>query len=731
LFDNEDPAASWLPITMNSAPVSNEKVRQQLFSALGSFSWRVTYFLRAAFNWCGGPVPCVTPVAGHEIQQLRGLHSSLSWRLTSPLRLLDRLTGGHVSTGLSKLTRATVVSPEQDVPTDRHPEGRHRQPSIDTICFERVLRPRCAAVTMVRDEAENLPVLMRHLCAIFDNIVVLDHLSSDQTAEIAAAFDGTCGTRVIAMRSEETGMYQADYMTDCARVLIDEETSDWVFFFDADEFLPFASKEQFHQSLVRHANDDVIHYNWINCFSDQPLSTALSGGEVVTADRASGYVKIAINSNRLRSRECAVSAGHHAVRLDGNPQWQVGRYAGGILHFPANSASQLQRKVGNGIESYEALSASSEVGWHYREIAANSDTIFKDQSVLRSLALRYGEPVSDIIACQRNPSRAPLQERNLHLDVALAEAAGSPEVAALAVFDRASLCNKLRSALEGIIEKPSPTTGAVTTTRYGRLPPKDHCPAPVGAQERLDASFLAAVQPLQVLVSSAWAGHEPFLFTLMDLLRPRRYVELGVHEGQSFFAACQHYKSLGGYGEAVGIDLWEGDHQAGFYDDSVFSRFRSILATHFAGCGRYLRSSFSDAASSFDSESIDLLHIDGLHTYEAVSEDYRTWRPKLTADGVILLHDTGEFHSDFGVWQLFEEVKSEATEWFNFRHSHGLGVLAFGDEKTSSVVPFLRVLKHNPVLFERLFALLGQAMHRSRQLDYIHAGDARVLAPGP
>ena len=77
------------------------------------------------------------------------------------------------------------------------------------------------------------------------------------------------------------------------------------------------------------------------------------------------------------------------------------------------------------------------------------------------------------------------------------------------------------------------------------------------------------------------------------------------------------------------IDTWEGDEQAGYYDNEVYNTvLRNQIANH-QSRSRLIRSTFDDASKMFNNKSIDILHIDGLHTYTAVKHDYETWKNKV------------------------------------------------------------------------------------------------------
>lgn len=185
--------------------------------------------------------------------------------------------------------------------------------------------------------------------------------------------------------------------------------------------------------------------------------------------------------------------------------------------------------------------------------------------------------------------------------------------------------------------------------------------------------------PWDVSHDSAWIEHAPFLAWLIGEHRPGSFVELGSHWGFSYFAAVEAAKAVGLAMDSVAIDTWEGDMHAGEYGEGVYEYVRARNEEVGGAGSRLFRGYFDEALDTVADGSVDLLHIDGLHTYEASRHDFDAWLPKMSTRGVVLFHDTAERAADFGVYRTWAEV-SATYPAFAFTHGHGLGVLLVGSE---------------------------------------------------
>jgi len=177
---------------------------------------------------------------------------------------------------------------------------------------------------------------------------------------------------------------------------------------------------------------------------------------------------------------------------------------------------------------------------------------------------------------------------------------------------------------------------------------------------------------IQRYLGDSWSMHLPFAYDLMRELAPKVFVELGVKQGESYFSFCQSAAENKINVRCYGVDSWRGDIQTGELDPEIqqevadynwqyssFSEFKAML--------------FAEALEDFPDATIDLLHIDGTHTYADVKADFESWLPKLSPNGIIMLHDVILRDRGFGVWKLWEEIAREDNS-FLFEFGYGLGV---------------------------------------------------------
>ena len=167
---------------------------------------------------------------------------------------------------------------------------------------------------------------------------------------------------------------------------------------------------------------------------------------------------------------------------------------------------------------------------------------------------------------------------------------------------------------------------------------------------------------------TAWAGHRIFASWLVEYLRPKIIVELGVDKGYSAFVFANALQHLDDHrGVVYGIDLFSLD---GFTSNSSY--IRDNVVRHNVTNLELLVADFNSIVKVW-TLPINILHIDGQHGYEDVRNDYQRWIPFLAEGGVVLFHDIAVPY--FGVKDFFSELRVGYKLFF--AQTNGLGVLTF------------------------------------------------------
>jgi len=214
--------------------------------------------------------------------------------------------------------------------------------------------------------------------------------------------------------------------------------------------------------------------------------------------------------------------------------------------------------------------------------------------------------------------------------------------------------------------------------------------------------------PDRIVEPGSWLGHVPFAFWLIEALQPKVVVELGVHTGNSYCAFLQAIQRLGLDARCFGVDHWKGDEHAGRYGEEVLCELRAYHDPRYGSFSTLLRASFAEALPYFSDGTVDLLHIDGFHSYEAVAADFASWRGKMSARGVVLFHDINVRERGFGIWRFWEELSAQFPH-FEFLHSHGLGAIYLGSEALAGPLEALFKTANREAI-QRYFSRLGTSV---------------------
>ena len=341
---------------------------------------------------------------------LEEVFSSRSWKVTRPLRIMNSLLIRIKKKARHYLNRVVISVKQNGVVATVHkiirrlvrgsPVHFARPFPIDTPwdyqnALEETCKKKLTLIAMVKNEKSIIETFCGHALSMFDRIIIIDHGSTDGTKEYVEAIAKQFPA-IECFLFDEPGYYQSELMTWVIKNLVDHQTPGWAFFLDADELLPFESKDEFYRALAKYNAFPVISMPWLNLVPLNMQSGAIIGEQFLKPNRFAAHHKIAFQLNLIPLDDYVVAQGSHALLVGtGYTQMFPAEQSFPIYHFPIRTKQQLQDKIIHGVESYRRMGKTrpKDQGIHWDEISELIETHGLTDELMLGMIAGYGEPM--------------------------------------------------------------------------------------------------------------------------------------------------------------------------------------------------------------------------------------------------------------------------------------------------------------------------------------------------
>jgi len=217
----------------------------------------------------------------------------------------------------------------------------------------------------VRNEADIVEAFIRHTLAFVDQIVILDHASTDDTNGIVKALRDE-GLPLMLLSDSTVGYWQSPRMTMLMReVAVRQCEAEWVLPLDADEFI--AERQAGCLRRVLAESSGPVHLRWTTYAprrTDDPNDANPATRIRFRASEESTWYKVIVPRQLAAHEFAALTTGNHEVEIDGVASVALPTRDVWLAHFPVRSGAQFAGKVS--IKQLQRLAMHNRhPGWGY------------------------------------------------------------------------------------------------------------------------------------------------------------------------------------------------------------------------------------------------------------------------------------------------------------------------------------------------------------------------------
>ncbi|MGB7244833.1 MAG: class I SAM-dependent methyltransferase [Sulfitobacter sp.] len=204
---------------------------------------------------------------------------------------------------------------------------------------------------------------------------------------------------------------------------------------------------------------------------------------------------------------------------------------------------------------------------------------------------------------------------------------------------------------------------------------------------------------------SAFLSHIPFLFWVIETLRPTAFVEYGLPDGVAFFTACQAIEKLDIATRTLGVGHWTSDKARQIED-----HLQEYNAEEYGAQSTIKAGGLNIITRAFSNHSVDLLHINTNLDEDTIKTLQTVLAKRMTAKGVVLFHSTNT-HLKHGAARAWLTKLRAEFPYFETDDGDGLCMILWGDTPNPRLLQLASLDANSPSLAQirQVFHRLGSA----------------------
>jgi hypothetical protein len=206
--------------------------------------------------------------------------------------------------------------------------------------------------------------------------------------------------------------------------------------------------------------------------------------------------------------------------------------------------------------------------------------------------------------------------------------------------------------------------------------------------------------------SSGWREISPFVFWLIEIMRPNLIVDIGSQCGTAYSMLCQAIHQNEFETKCISVRYSSDDTLS---DNHKISINRLQDAYEMSRYGHFLifrDGGIVDPVAGIADRMVDMIYIDGMSISALRANSFLSWLPKLSERGVILLSGINRRSLSADAKRLWVEA-SEGLPKFELFHGEGLGLLGVGPNPPEQIRKLFALTVADARMMRSIYARLG------------------------